>query len=427
MNSWPISFDEIEEHFITVQEALGLKSVIDTNDLIIKNSKYSALMKLEPDFNLRLSSWIPFKKRNFSKAFNHILNETIGVSVWINSPVVSISRSTKSGKPIVSKLIAHSSNGKVLEVEPSIVIICAGALESTRILLEFDESTDKSITKNGAPLGCFFSDHLSATCGEFKCTDIKEFNLRVAPIFQGGIMRTPRLELSEKLQKELRLTSAFAHFTFITDGTTGFDYVRSILRRKQGERNVLSGLSISNLWKLIKDILLIGYWRYVHRRLWFPLNSKLLLQVDIEQNPNRESRLTLTSNLDKLNRKRLNIDWKITQDDARVVEKVAELVCNLWNQSGMNKIASLELSSPSNLKSFESLYDVFHPTGTIRMGSLKSDSVVDRNLRLWETENCYVSTTAVFPTAGSANPGMTHLALTARLSSHIVDLLKKKN
>ena len=61
------------------------------------------------------------------------------------------------------------------------------------------------------------------------------------------------------------------------------------------------------------------------------------------------------------------------------------------------------------------------------MGSLKSDSVVDRNLRLWETENCYVSTTAVFPTAGSANPGMTHLALTARLSSHIVDLLKKKN
>ena len=65
-----------------------------------------------------------------------------------------------------------------------------------------------------------------------------------------------------------------------------------------------------------------------------------------------------------------------------------------------------------------------YPTGTIRMGRTPADSVVNSDLRLWALENCYVSTTAVFPTAGSANPGFTHLALTARLAEHLAQQIR---
>jgi choline dehydrogenase-like flavoprotein len=60
------------------------------------------------------------------------------------------------------------------------------------------------------------------------------------------------------------------------------------------------------------------------------------------------------------------------------------------------------------------------------MGTSTENSVVDKNLCLWNTDNCFVTTTAVFPSAGSANPGLTHLALTARLAEHIGKLIDKK-
>ncbi|HIF39205.1 MAG TPA: hypothetical protein EYQ69_08400 [Gemmatimonadetes bacterium] len=85
----------------------------------------------------------------------------------------------------------------------------------------------------------------------------------------------------------------------------------------------------------------------------------------------------------------------------------------------MSECADIELALPAELDSFTKPYDVYHPTGSLRMGTTPSNSVVDGNLKLWSADNCYITSTAVFPSSGSANPGMTHLALTARLAKHI--------
>jgi choline dehydrogenase-like flavoprotein len=59
------------------------------------------------------------------------------------------------------------------------------------------------------------------------------------------------------------------------------------------------------------------------------------------------------------------------------------------------------------------------------MGNTTANSVVDRHLRVWALDNGYISSTAVFPSAGSANPGLMHLALTARLAEHIAKTFKQ--
>ncbi|MFZ1827530.1 MAG: GMC family oxidoreductase [Candidatus Competibacteraceae bacterium] len=304
--------------------------------------------------------------------------------------------------------------------DPEMLVICAGALESTRLMLDFDESSQGLITCSGAPLGRYFADHLSVTCGQFECRDWRRYNLETAPIFTGGVMRTPRLELSSNAQQRLTVTSAFAHFTFLTHGNTGFDMVRNLLRQRQGEQQGL-GLSPKMLSRVVGDVSAKAFWRGVYRWLWIPRQADLLLQVDIEQTPNWDSRLSLSDERDHLQRKRLVVEWQIKPDDIRVIRSVAERAITAWGASSLRDAAALRLTLPEEFANFESLYDVYHPTGALRMGSNAANSVVDRNLRVWALDNGYISSTAVFPSAGSANPGLMHLALTARLAEHIAN------
>lgn len=111
------------------------------------------------------------------------------------------------------------------------------------------------------------------------------------------------------------------------------------------------------------------------------------------------------------------VDWRISSEDLAAIRAVTRLTTKRWMGCGMSAAASLDAADEQSLDDFESLYDVYHPTGTVRMGESSAMSVVDRDLRLWASANCFVSSTAVFPSAGSANPGFTHLALTARLVS----------
>ena len=57
-----------------------------------------------------------------------------------------------------------------------------------------------------------------------------------------------------------------------------------------------------------------------------------------------------------------------------------------------------------------------HIMGTTRMGTSRSNSVVDRDCRVHGYDNLFVAGSSVFPTGGYANPTLTILALSLRLA-----------
>ena len=57
-----------------------------------------------------------------------------------------------------------------------------------------------------------------------------------------------------------------------------------------------------------------------------------------------------------------------------------------------------------------------HIMGTTRMGTNRSNSVVDSDCRVHGYENLFVAGSSVFPTGGYANPTLTILALALRLA-----------
>jgi choline dehydrogenase-like flavoprotein len=60
-----------------------------------------------------------------------------------------------------------------------------------------------------------------------------------------------------------------------------------------------------------------------------------------------------------------------------------------------------------------------HIMGTCRMGTEPKSSVVDKQLRVHGHANCFVISTAVWPTAGTANPTLKLAALSLRAAETI--------
>ena len=63
-----------------------------------------------------------------------------------------------------------------------------------------------------------------------------------------------------------------------------------------------------------------------------------------------------------------------------------------------------------------------HSTGTCRMAETTDEGVVDKNLRVFGTENLYVCSNAAFPTCAAVNPTLTLVAMSMRLADYLSPL-----
>ena len=97
----------------------------------------------------------------------------------------------------------------------------------------------------------------------------------------------------------------------------------------------------------------------------------------------------------------------------------------------MNDAAEmLEASGMKNVHTFDNGYTIgqgIHEMGTARMGRDPKTSVLNQYNQVWDAKNVYVTDGACMVSAGSQNPSLTYMALTARAAEHAVNELKKGN
>jgi hypothetical protein len=407
--AWPLDYSELERGYSEAKRILGM-------DLeSIEHEEYPELAAITAEFELRCADWIPFGQRNFANFFNRIVERENNPVIYAQCTVADFEFKAESAQTRISKVIAQSIQGHRLEIEAGRVVICAGALESTRILLAIDDTTG-IIKGTGASLGRYFSDHLSVTAGEVECSDLWAFIAATSAGFLRGKMKSPRLELTEEMQKEHKLPSTFAHFGFHTDGNTGFDSIRELLRGRQ-RRDAGWFHEGPFTRRQFKDLVWIAYWRLLRGKMAIPEGARVILQVDSEQLPDYNNRLYLSDQRDTLNRRKLVIDWRVTEQDINALSDTSDRIIQAWNSSRLGKVARVSPRAPDGV--LANLYDVYHPTGSIRMGSNEQSSVLDANLKVWRFTNLFTLSTAVFPSAGSANPGLTHLALAVLLAEYL--------
>lgn len=147
-----------------------------------------------------------------------------------------------------------------------------------------------------------------------------------------------------------------------------------------------------------------------HSVLFKKVRDSLAMRFHLEQLPNIESRITLSDKHDQLGLPIPVLDWRLTDQDTEFFRKFFFKMKAYLENDGYGSVVYDE--KEIDLDHFT---DASHQMGTIRMGDSPADAIVDSNLKVFDIDNLYVVSNAVFPASGNANPTMTLLALARRL------------
>ena len=417
--AWPVSHAELDVHFAALES--WLQVMPGSYALPFAAEQRHALADLRwAEWEPRFSKWIPFGRRNIYGAFESALATSPLLRGFLNARAHGWTLRQVADRQRVTELLARSANGHTVRVRAQAYVICAGALESTRCVLELNEAAGGLGNGVDDLAGRFLHDHLSVRLARIKILNRARFQSLFAPIFVDKTMRSVRMELSSDFLSQERLPALYAHFTAETAEGSGFALLRDVFRGIQrGRLDAVFGAARRIPWAL-PSIAEILFDRFVHRRLSFPRDAEVFLHCDFEQAPLRENRIYL-GEIGTDGHRKLHVDWDVSSDAARVATAVQTAFRKLWAENNLDDVAQLEfvdLETEAALAT-TNLYDIYHPAGTTRMSSSPSTGVVDPDLLVYGTTNAYVVGSAVFPSMGAANPTFTAMALALRLAEFI--------
>ncbi len=359
--------------------------------------------------------FLPFRKKNLVYLLRRKLGKVGQLRVIYNAVVNGWKAKPDARGIRVQQAQAVAHNGNRLTISAQRFIIAAGAIESARILLEMDQSSPQPLIRASSATGNYLADHLSLPIADVAADSITSAIKLFAPRFTEGWMRSFRfLESAPPLDAP----RAFSHFIFDIENP-GFALAKEALSALQGRR--WPKLSAKLVAKGMGGLTMLGYHQYAHGALYIPPATQTHLQLDIEQVPVRENRITLGDQLDRYGWRNAAIHWRISERDIENIRLTATRLLEKWPGGSAFLPMLMPRLDDCNAKK---PHDAYHPVGTCRMGN-NSEAVVDDDLKVWGLENLWVVSTGVLPSAGTANPTFTMLCLAERLADQIaVDGLK---
>lgn len=373
-----------------------------------------------PGYVTRLAKWPKFSKRNVAQLFEEDMKSHPKFVIYKNAKVKRFNWKTNK---IISVEVENSKAHKYL-FESEKFIIAAGAIESTRMLLEIEEefSTGK-INTSKSTTGSFFSDHLSAKIANLSSIDKTKLNMLVGYRFApGGSMSNIRFELEPDSRERESLPPHFIHISFNVDVLGALGTLREILRSFQGGEFPPASHFLK-LAKYLPWLLRASWWRFFRKRLLYPDNADIEMHLVIQQEPNVENEISLFSkSVAHAPNRSIQISWEVTQRDIYNTLRVFKHLKKVWNESEcINYVDAIFLNEEQVVSTLVKGGGIYHPSGTTRISFEGIEGSVDSNLKVNRTDNLYIVSTSVLNSGGAANPTMTEIMLGLRL----VDYLRK--
>lgn len=269
-------------------------------------------------------------------------------------------------------------DGTAGEVWGRIVVLCANAIESAKLLLM------SNLANGSDQVGRNLMDHLQkAVLGT---APVPLYPFRGPPstsgieVFRDGAFRSSR--------------AAFR----MSVGNDGWSRI---------------GAPQSDVVRLVQTQGLFG--RELRRRLFDEVSRQVRMSCSVELLPNQNNRVQVSKQLDSFGMPRPQIAFATDDYTRGTFDTALEVMTGVFD--AMRATVTTIDHTPTGYTG------AGHIMGTTRMGVDPKSAVVDADCRSFEHRNLYVVGGSVFPTCGTANPTLTISALALRAAQHVLNTL----
>jgi choline dehydrogenase-like flavoprotein len=338
------------------------------------------------------------------------------VTIVTNATVVRINANEPA--TAVESVEFAAVDGRLWKLSATTVVLCAGGIEHARLLLSSHNVVAQGLGNGRDLVGRFLMDHIRGPVARFQPGNtraaLKQFASFKSPstgtnTFQHGMRLSPEVQRAERLLN----CSAWLEEHLAPDDP--WEMLIRFLRRESGARPDLR-LMLENSGLLIYGLKehFISH-RAIPRKL-----TGVTLEAMCEQAPNPDSRITLSDRRDRLGMRISRIDWRVSEEEARAMRRMTELMIEQFSRMGVDPPEIVEWVRDEAM--FPQMYrDVAHPTGTTRMAEDPAQGVVDVQCQVHGVNGLFIAGSSVFPTVGHANPTQLIVALAVRLSDTLKD------
>lgn len=435
-SGWPIGREELEPYYKRAHPILGVPSdeyepeqwvgLGDVPPLGPGKGEHFSATRLPLDHSRVeeiVSQFSPPLK--LGEAYREDLQKAKHVTVYLKANVVEIQCNPWGGA--VESVKLRTLKGVSATVQARVFILASGGIENARLLLASNRQQSTGIGNRYDLVGRYFQDHPRFLNGEVEFTepyqhnplfDIK-FHCIVRDLKIGNAKISGQLRLPFEVQKERGLLDAQVWFRSMYRGE-GTDVVRALYRMRQRVRGKWSpriGLRADLGHILSSPVDSLAY-IVAHSTASERMVRSIVMEMIAEPEPDPNSRVTLSDNIDALGMRRTNIDWRLSQRVRDTVDTTFELIARELEDK---KIARVKLGPRINDTGWPAdMEGTYHHMGTTRMNDSPRHGVVNRDCQVHGVGNLYIAGSSVFPTSSSNHPTMTLVALALRLSDRLV-------
>jgi choline dehydrogenase-like flavoprotein len=415
-SKWPVAYEEIQPYYARTYENLGIEREVQEDQRV-----FQRFLGSQPQFaeglEVFLTRWL--KIPSFSVMYKKEIESSEDLRVLLDHTVVGFSGS--NGR--ITGIRVADRDGMVQVVEGDCFVLAAGTIEIARLLLHAAATPDWECPwRENRNVGAYFQDHLGGPIASVQASDKPRFFKIFTNIVWEGHKYQPKLRLTNATQEQSQTLNVQAVFSFDSSIRENLVYLKQFLKAAIYSRKI-SGVGdfFRNLRGCGKYLIPL-MWKYVvDKRVFEPGKSRISLVVQSEQMPTAGSRILIDPTQTGANGlPKVILDWKLGSRELQSIRDFALRCSRAMESAGLARLQLPEDLMNLEPRFLETLHDTYHQSGGARMGVSAQDGVVDRNLRVFGTENLYVAGAAVFRTNSNANTTFTALAFVTRLVDHLL-------
>jgi len=400
-SGWPIKREDLDVFYERAQKILELGPY--KYDLPYWQQENSALVPLPFDEQVIWNKvWQFSPPTRFGNKYRKDIVDSKNIHLYTYANVTTIETDEQVRQ--VRQVRVRNIQGKEHVVRARHFILACCSLQNARLLLASNQIAHNGIGNDHDLVGRFFMEHL-----EVNSAHLFLLSEAALELYQWSFFTTKmraELAVSAKKQEELQILNGTVSLSpYLGTEPPAFintfpdDAEESVRKWEERERRFSENKTATTEVK-----------RYRHFNLF----------TRMEQAPNPFSRVTLDKEKDALGVPRAALHWELSSLEKRSIRKLYDLVGQQIGISGLGRVKVLDWLQDDDDETWPStLGGGWHHMGTTRMHEDPRQGVVDANCKVHGISNLFVAGASCFTTGGTANPTLTLVALTLRLSDHI--------